>query len=293
MYIKLSMVTEGDQAETLCESLTELGALSVSFRDAADEPIFQIHPDETPLWKNTKVDALFDENTTIETIIAALKQQNKAFTELDFTIEKIEEQDWVRITQQYFHPKQYNNTLWICPSWEKTDELQGTIVKIDPGLAFGTGTHPTTALCLEWIAKNPPKDQTVIDYGCGSGILSLAALAMGAKKVWAIDHDTQALIATENNAKLNEFYNPHALEITLPEDSSATQANLVIANILANPLIELAPKLINYLLPKGHLVLSGLLSNECDHVINAYDSKLKLIDRQDLDGWARLVFLSS
>ncbi|MCB1828048.1 MAG: 50S ribosomal protein L11 methyltransferase, partial [Coxiellaceae bacterium] len=278
-----------DHAELLSETLTELGALSVSFQDAEDEPIFQIQPGETPLWKKTKVDALFEEGTSIETIIDALKAENPDFLQLDFYSEKIEDQDWVRITQQQFHPKQYGRNLWICPAWEETNDLTGTIVKIDPGLAFGTGTHPTTSLCLDWLANNPPKNKTVIDYGCGSGILSLAALALGANIVYAVDHDPQAVISTENNAKLNAFYDPNLLKISLPESCKAERADLVIANILANPLIELAPLLIGFLNPNAELVLSGLLENEVERVADAYES-LTPISTTIVDGWARMVF---
>lgn len=288
-FIKLSITTTPEHADTLSESLTELGALSVSFQDAEDEPLFQIEPGETPLWKKTKVESLFENDTAIETIIDALKSENPDFTHLDFYAEKIEDQDWVRITQQQFHPQQYGKDLWVCPAWDETKDLNGTVVKIDPGLAFGTGTHPTTALCLAWLADHPPKNSTVIDYGCGSGILSLAVLALGATTVWAVDHDEQAVMSTENNAKLNDFYDPKKLIISLPEDCSAEKADLVIANILANPLIKLAPLLINFLKPKATLVLSGILEKEVDLVTAAY-SQLTWIDTKIEDEWARLVF---
>lgn len=289
-FIKLSITTQPNHAEILSEALTELGALSVSFLDAEDEPIFQIGPGETPLWKQTKVEALFEEKTTIETIISALRKENKDFLDLDFHVEKIENKDWVRITQQQFHPQQYGNALWICPAWVNTDDLSNTIVKIDPGLAFGTGTHPTTALCLEWLANHFPKNKSVIDYGCGSGILSLAALALGATTVYAVDHDAQALIATENNAKLNTFYDPERLIISLPENCQAQKVDIVLANILANPLIELASSLIHFLKPNGILVLSGILEKEIDRVATIYDKMLKRIDTTVQDEWARLIF---
>jgi ribosomal protein L11 methyltransferase len=289
-YLKLSITTTPEQAEALSESLSELGALSVSFQDAKDEPIFQIEPGTSPLWQHTKVDALFAENTPIDTIISALKSENTDFTQLDFSVEKIEDQDWVRITQQHFQPKKYGNHLWVCPAWHETEALDGTVVKIDPGLAFGTGTHPTTALCLTWLADHPPMDKTVIDYGCGSGILSLAALALGANTVIAIDHDPQALIATENNAKLNKDCQKQRLMIMAPEQALAAKAELILANILAVPLIELAPLIISALNHHGTLILSGILEREIPAVTNAYEAQLTLIDTAVQDEWARLVF---
>jgi len=289
-YIKLSITTDPNHAETLSEALINLGALSVSLQDAEDEPIFQIQPGETPLWQNTKVDALFEKGTAIETIIKALQSEKTDYSNLNFYIETIEDQDWVRLTQQHFHPKQFGDNLWIIPAWEHNIDLPGTIVKIDPGLAFGTGTHPTTALCLTWLDQQPPHHKTVIDYGCGSGILSLAALALGADKVYAIDHDEQALIATVNNAKLNNFYRSEKLTVMPAKSCHDIQADLVIANILANPLIELAPTLIALLKPNATLVLSGILENEVTSIVNVYKSYCQPIDTTIADGWARLVF---
>ena len=289
-YLKLSITITPDHAETLSDALSTLGALSISLHDAKDEPIFQIEPGTSPLWQHTKLEALFPETTSIEIIIAALQTENRDLTQLDFNVEKLEDQDWVRITQQHFQPKQYGHRLWICPAWHDTAELPGTVVKIDPGLAFGTGTHPTTALCLAWLADHPPIHKTVMDYGCGSGILSLAALALGAQSVVAIDHDPQALTATKNNAALNDFYDEKKLTILLPEDAKTCQADCIIANILAHPLIELAPDIIQALAPKGTLILSGILAREIDEIINVYAAHLTHQDTAIEAEWARLVF---
>lgn len=289
-YIKLSITTNPNHAETLSETLMELGALSVSLQDAEDEPIFQIQPGETPLWAKTKVDALFESTTTIETIIKALQAEHNELSNIDFNIEKIEDQDWVRITQQHFHPTKFGKHLWICPAWETVDDSSETIVKIDPGLAFGTGTHPTTALCLAWLDAHPPKNKTVIDYGCGSGILSLAALALEANHVYAVDHDDQALIATKNNAELNAFYHPDRLTVLPPKDCNNIKADLIIANILANPLIELAPTLIDLLNSDGTLVLSGILDKEVERVAAAYETQCHREESVIENGWVRLVF---
>ena len=291
-YLKLTITTNPDKAEILSDHLTELGALSVSMQDAEDEPIFQLEPGQEPLWQRIKLDALFEDGTSIDTIIKALKTENSDFTDVEFYAEKIEDQDWVRITQQHFQPKQYGKNLWICPAWHDAETLEGTVVKIDPGLAFGTGTHPTTSLCLEWLSNHPPKNMDVIDYGCGSGILALSALALGANKVWAIDHDPQALTSTHLNAELNGFNENEKLETLYPKQCKNISAPVVVANILANPLIELAPKLIGLVEPAGHLILSGLLEKEIDRVSEAYTSHLKPVETKVEDGWS-LISLSS
>ncbi len=290
-YLKISITTSAELAEVISAYLMEQSALSVSLEDAADQELFQLEPNETPLWQHTKVVALFTEQTNPDAIIEQLAAQLNLSEPLDCEIEQLAEQDWVRLTQQQFQPQCYAEQLWVCPSWYDTHELTGDIVRIDPGLAFGTGTHPTTALCLDWLAKHPPHKQIVIDYGCGSGILALATLALGAKEVFAVDHDTQALEATYHNGTLNAFVKEQ-LYILLPEQLPVIKADVVIANILANPLIELAPLLIERLNPNGQLILSGILEKEIATVAAAYEKKLTQIDVSVQDEWARLVFLN-
>lgn len=286
-YIKIFVIASSADAERISQAFEDCEALSVSFEDAEDNPIFQIHPDETPLWSLTKISGLFSENSDANEIITAMQQQLE-IENAHFQSEIVPDQDWVRLTQQQFPPKFYGDKLCICPSFHSVENFSGATVKIDPGLAFGTGTHPTTSLCLEWLAENDIKNKIVVDYGCGSGILALAALALGAKKVYATDHDPQAILATENNAKLNSFANAESLVIVTPENMPKIKADIVIANILAHPLIELSNTISNLVKNEGKLILSGLLTNETDKVYQAYQKQFSLTHTAKLEEWARL-----
>lgn len=281
---QLTIKTTAQQADDIADFLSELGALAVTFADAEDQPVFQIEPDETPLWDEVAINALFEKEAQCQAALASTRNEFSSLT-LTANINEVIEQDWVRVTQQQFQPQCFGSSLWICPAWEDTSALEGTIVRIDPGLAFGTGTHPTTAMCLEWLANNPPVDQVVIDYGCGSGILALAALALGAKEVWATDHDEQALEATHNNAQLNDFVNTENLNIISPAKMPDIQADTLLANILANPLISLAPALTNLTKNTGSLILSGLLKEEAEKVFAAYSSDFSQVNFIGQDEW--------
>lgn len=283
---QLSILTTADHAEPLSDYLIEHGASAVTFLDAQDEPIFQLEPDTTPLWQCIKLQALFPMETPLPHLIGAMQNAFPALHTTDYAIETIEDEDWVRRTQQQFQPQCYGERLWIAPAWSTEQNLNGTVVRIDPGLAFGTGTHPTTALCLQWLVAYPPLEKTVIDYGCGSGILSLAALALGASHVIACDHDPQAIQATQNNAALNAFANNKNLQTVLPDAMPHTTADFIIANILANPLIALAPRLAQYARPGTQLILSGLLAQECAQVLVAYQSYFKHHETRTQENWA-------
>ncbi len=275
------------EAENISDALFALDALSVTFADAADEPIFQIRPDDAPLWKNTKIIALFPDDIDAEKIMALLKI-SLGFPSLEFKSEILPDEDWVRKTQSEFPTQFYGENLCVQTTWRKNPEFPGAILTIDPGLAFGTGTHPTTSLCLSWLAENDIKNKIIIDYGCGSGILALAALALGAKKVYATDHDPQALLATENNAKLNSFVNEDNLEIFTIHPLKH-KADIVLANILANPLIELSETLRSLVKPNGYLILSGILMHEADKVFSAYQAHFEKINLTEKENWCRLV----
>src|SRR3990167_5538726 len=210
-HFQISITITSDKVEALSDIFSEMGALAVTMTDAKDEPLFQVLPEEGPLWQYTTLHALLDETLSAENIISTIKENYPEFESLDFYVEKIAPKNWVLETQKQFQPQQCG-PLWICPEWKKIEWKKSAhkkepVIFIEPGLAFGTGTHPTTQLCLTWLATHSLKNQCVIDYGCGSGILALAANALGAKKVWATDHDQQALISTENNEKYNAFKN--------------------------------------------------------------------------------------
>lgn len=291
-HFQLSVTANAHQIELLADIFFELGADAVTMTDAKDEPLFQLTPEDEPLWQQTTVHALFNSDLSPEKMIDAIKTQHPEFSAFDFYIEKIAEKNWVAETQKQFHAQSFGQ-LWIYPRWEKSlweksKHKKNPVVFIEPGLAFGTGTHPTTQLCLTWLATHDLKNSSVIDYGCGSGILALAALALGAKTVAATDHDPQALIATKNNEQYNAFRYPLIIQNTT--DIQSARATIVIANILANPLIELAPILTKLLLPKGQLILSGILSNDADRVAAYYETHFTRTDTQHQDEWCLMVF---
>lgn len=288
-YIEISIITSSDEAERIADGLHELNALSVTLEDAQDNALFQLQPEEMPLWSQVRIKALFDETISPRDVISQLKFHLNRQQPINYRIKKIADQDWVRLTQQHFKPQCYANLLWICPSWHQTP-VDGKILRIDPGLAFGTGTHPTTHLCLDWLAHNPPHDQIVIDYGCGSGILALAAATLGASHVYATDHDEQALLATHNNTALNQHIQAPQLTVCAPELLPDVKAHVIIANILANPLITLEPIFVQHLKPHGVLVLSGILEHEFSAIHAVYQKNFTLLDTQIKEQWLCLTW---
>src|SRR3990167_6519272 len=285
-HFQISVTVEPDKIDLLSDIFMEWGADAVSMTDAKNEPLFQLSPEDQPCWQQTTIHALFDENCMPENMIAEIKNNYSELKKTHFNIEKIDDKNWVAETQKHFHAQEFNG-LWICPQWEKEQFLishqNKKVVFIEPGLAFGTGTHPTTQLCLEWIANNISHG-SVIDYGCVSGILALGALAMGAEIVHATDHDNQALESTSNNAKYNNFNN-QKLHVKKTGEMNGIKADIVLANILANPLIQLAPTLTELLSSHGKLILSGVLEIDADRVFSAYQKHFTRIDTQCKEGW--------
>ncbi|MDF1795065.1 MAG: 50S ribosomal protein L11 methyltransferase [Coxiellaceae bacterium] len=285
-WYQLSLHCNAEQAELFADMLQAIDALSVSMLDAKDQPLFQLQPEDQPLWQDTQVLALFNLQTEAEQAQNLLQSQST--DTLHVNIEKIIDQDWVRKNQQNFPAKAFGSgekPLWVLPSWDNCDNFPQPQIRIDPGLAFGTGTHPTTSLCLRWLADHAPQNLQVIDYGCGSGILALACLSLGASHVTAVDHDMQALEASQNNLALNTSLSANDLAVYLPEACPQLQADVVIANILAGPLIEMADQLTALLKPGGTLLLSGMLSEEVANVVKHYPT-LSVIKQLDLDEWA-------
>ncbi|OGO91968.1 MAG: ribosomal protein L11 methyltransferase [Coxiella sp. RIFCSPHIGHO2_12_FULL_44_14] len=289
VWQQLEITTHANYAEEIADLLNEHGALSVSFNDAGNQALFQLTPDDTPLWSQTKITALFLQTVNIELILQHIKQST-SHTMMDYQISTLQDQDWVRQTQQNFPPQCFSEILWVIPSWCNSNHYGNHTIKIDPGLAFGTGTHPTTALCLEWLAQHPPRDMTVIDFGCGSGILSLAALAMGAKEVYAIDHDPQALQATKNNAELNPFAKNKLHTLTM-EAMPKIQVPLIIANILSQPLIQLADDFNTWTQQPATLVLSGILAPEINAIAKAYSPHFSLLSARNKEEWMQLTLM--
>lgn len=282
-WIQLKIDTDKERAEPISDALTELEALAVTLEDRADQPIFEPKHGTTPLWQEVCVVGLYDADTPIEPIITALEQQ---FGKLKWSADPLEDRDWVREWMDGFEPIRFGQRLWIVPSWRDAPDNNGVNLQLDPGLAFGTGTHPTTALCLEWLDSHAPEGLEVIDYGCGSGILGVAALKLGASRCVGVDTDPQALQASQSNAEKNGVADQ--LTLYLPEQGNLRPADLVLANILANPLIGLADKLAELTKPGGQIVLSGILAEQAQQVSQAYAPYFDMQAPVQQEDWIRL-----
>ena len=229
---------------------------------------------------------LFDANHDMDTVISYLQGIHPDKEAMKYKLEQLEDKDWEREWMDNFHPMKFGERLWICPSWCEIPDPDAVNVMLDPGLAFGTGTHPTTALCLTWLDGLDLQGKTVVDFGCGSGILSLAALKLGAKKVIGIDIDPQALQASLANAKRNNV--DDRLELYLPQDQPTLTADIVVANILAGPLRELAPTIIEFVGDKGLLALSGVLEEQAQSLQEIYGQWCDMAPVTVQDEWVRL-----
>lgn len=273
--------------EFVDEILQAQGASAVSFIDAEDDPVLEPAPGETPLWRNTVTLGLFEEQRDAAPIIESLRDQLPDAESIEVHTELVEDQDWVRIWLRDCPPLKFGERLWVCPHEKRVDEAGTVTLLLDPGLAFGTGTHPSTALCLEWLATHTLDDWRVLDYGCGSGILAIAALKLGAAQATAYDIDPQAIQATRDNATANGVSDSL---ITVDPENSVTPfpADLVLANILARPLIDLAPLLASSVRPGGWIVLAGLLDRQADDVRAAYKPWFDFEPDFSREGWTRL-----
>lgn len=288
MWQQLKIAAGPESAEVIEDALLTLGAAAVTFEDAADQPLYEPPRGELPLWQQTRVTALFDADCDTSLIMAALSNELGWSQLPSHQSEILEDRDWVRAWMDDFKPIKFGQRLAICPSWHTPEDDGMTHIMLDPGLAFGTGTHPTTALCLQWLDGVDCDNQLVIDYGCGSGILGLAALLLGAKQLIAVDNDPQALQATADNCDRNQI-DSQRVSCHLPEQTPQNvQAPLVLANILAGPLQSLAPVLSKLTQSGGDLVLSGILETQCDAVYDAYSADFERVDTRLKDGWARL-----
>ena len=282
---QLAATVEESQAESLSDWFMGQGALSVGFDDAGDQPLFEPPPGETPLWQRTKVTALFEADVDGEAIALVARRQ---FGEriLDWDSVVIEDQVWERAWMEHFKPMQFGQRLWICPTGYEPPDPTAVNVILDPGLAFGTGTHPTTALCLEWLEGLDLAGQTLLDYGCGSGILAVAALKLGADSAHGIDIDPQALTASQENAQKNGVEG--MLTLGFPDDAGLPAADVVVANILAGPLVELAGEILARLKPGGRLALSGILAEQANTVKAAYEAEVVFSPVRQREDWAIL-----
>ena len=284
-WIQIRLYATAKNANKLSNMLMGQGAQAVTYMDAHDNPVYEPLPGETKLWGETLVTGLFDAETDPAPIIAFF--QRHFGKQMPYKVEQLEDKDWVREWMDHFHPMQFGERLWICPSWRDVPDENAVNVMLDPGLAFGTGTHPTTSLCLQWLDGLNLDGKTVIDFGCGSGILAIAALKLGAAKAIGIDIDPQAIQASRDNAERNGVSD--RLELYLPDaQPAAMKADVVVANILAGPLRELAP-LISVLPVEGGLLgLSGILASQADSVCEAYADLFALDPVVEKEEWCRI-----
>ncbi len=275
-WLQISISTTKDQAERAEDCLFTVGAQTVTLTDAADQPILEPGPNETPIWNTVIITGLFDFNNNKQSL---LDEVNHHLADIHYscTAEILKDQNWTRAWMEHFHAMQFGKRLWVCPLHIDPPDPGATNLRLDPGLAFGTGTHPTTSLCLRWldqnIGLNSKARENILDYGCGSGILAIAACMLGADQADGVDIDPQALTATHDNAKTNTVRD--RITTWLPDDyqqqHAKTQYDIVLANILSGPLAELAPILGEHTKTNGHIVLSGILREQADSVLDAYN----------------------
>ena len=284
-WIQIRLYATAKTANKLSNMLMGQGAQAVTYMDAQDNPVYEPLPGETKLWGETLVTGLFDAETDPAPIIAFF--QRHFGKQMPYKVEQLEDKDWVREWMDHFHPMQFGERLWICPSWRDVPDPDAVNVMLDPGLAFGTGTHPTTALCLQWLDGIDLAGKTVVDFGCGSGILAIAALKLGAARVIGIDIDPQAIQASRDNAERNGV--AEQLELFLPEDQhKGLQADRLVVDILAGPLRELAALVNERVRPGGLLALSGVLETQAVELEQIYGQWFDMDPTAVREEWCRL-----
>lgn len=284
-----------DQTEQMSDALIDAGALSVSVEDAdegteAEQPLFGEPGMEPPehAWEHSRVVALADAHADCAAIVRDACLLCEIAETPAFSLRPVAEQDWVRLTQSQFEPIHIGRHIWVVPSWHDAPEPDAVVLELDPGLAFGTGSHPTTRLCMEWLESHAPAGKTMLDYGCGSGILAMLGKKLGLGSVDGVDIDEQAISAARDNAERNHC----EISFFLPEDFKVARAitryDLVMANILSGPLKLMAPMLCGRVADGGSLVLSGVLARQADEVIASYAPLFSLSVWAEFDGWVAL-----
>ncbi|MBE0505390.1 MAG: 50S ribosomal protein L11 methyltransferase [Marinospirillum sp.] len=290
-WLQIKTLIRPEQAEQLEDWLLEAGACAITLTDAEDQPVFEPIRGTTPLWQSTQLTGLYDGNLDVDLMLNQLQQSWQALypdaSVPVLQVEILEDKDWIREWMDSFHPIQMGQRLWIVPSWHQPPEPNAVNLILDPGLAFGTGTHPTTALCLQWLDGLDLKHKTLLDFGCGSGILGIAGLLLGADQAWGIDIDPQALQASQQNAERNGI-DPARFPVYYPEDCPDLSCDVLVANILAGPLISLSEELSGLVHPGGLLALSGILAHQAEDVAAAYRRWFELDAIINKDGWVRI-----
>ena len=288
MWLQLRFVCVTAIATQLSELLSDCGALAVSFDDAEDQPLYEPEPGTTPLWSTTRVSGLFPGGENTELLLKELARRLAPARLPEPVVEILEDQEWACLYQDAFEPTCFGGRLWVVPSWVDAVALEAGQVSLnlDPGLAFGTGNHPTTAMCLVWLAGEDIDEVEAVDYGCGSGILTVAAAKLGARRVWAVDSDPQALEATRRNAAANEV--DSRVEVRVPQDLPPLTAGLLVSNILANTLSSMAERLSVLLAPGGRLALAGILKEQAPAVVARFTPWCALDVLAQRDDWVLL-----
>ena len=288
-FLQVNIVVPSSHAELLSDELMEVGALSTAIEDAyagtdKEQPIFD-EPNEpsAEIWEQSLIIAMFDAETDVDAAVALLPENMRPVKEA-YTVTEVADQDWVKLTQSQFDPIHVSDRLWITPTWHEAPTDGSINIELDPGLAFGTGSHPTTFLCLRWLDANMPQGASVLDYGCGSGILAITAAKLGAGKVVGVDIDKQAIRASHDNATQNQVN----IEVYLPDAQPEGQFDVVVANILANPLRMLGQMLAGRVKTDGQIVLSGILAEQIEEISALYQQWFDMKPATIQDGWACL-----
>ncbi len=281
-WTKIILAVSAAEVDDVEAQLWDLGAVAVTVMDASDNPIYEPPPGETPVWESILLEGLFEDDIELTHVSSSLIQSGCEIVATEEVADRLWEREWMTD----FEPMRFGNRLWVCPTGFDVADAEATIIALDPGLAFGTGTHATTRLCLEWLDRVDMSGKRVLDFGCGSGVLGIAALLLGASEVVAIDNDPQALTATLENARRNNVAEKLATHIDA--EGVEGEFDLVLANILAKPLIELAPLLASRLISGGDIVLSGILENQLSWVEEAYVDRVRLVGQEVGEGWVCL-----
>lgn len=295
-WLQLKAHIDPSLAEQLETLLLDEGACAITLEDGEDNPVFEPERGTTPLWAETVLTGLYDDLEGIDDMLARVQRQWAIETPdtpcPDISYDILQDQDWTRSWMDDFAPIRMGERLWIVPSWHQPPEPDAVNLALDPGLAFGTGTHPTTALCLEWLDHLAVNDviqgRDLMDIGCGSGILAIAGLKLGAAHACGTDIDPQALQASRDNAERNQI-DADDFELYYPEAAPQRTYDIVVANILAGPLVELAPMIAGHVTPGGYCALSGILAHQANDVLDAYAAQGLIMDPvTEREGWVRL-----
>lgn len=285
-WIQIYINTTKNRVDEISELLLAIGCLSITYTNAGDTPIFELDPGDVAYWQDTTIVGLFDATVDTAAITAFLQKQSVFSSGLHHRFEQVEDKDWEREWMDSFHPMQFGERLWVYPSWRAVPHSDACCVLLDPGLAFGTGTHETTALCLEWLDRINLRGKTIVDFGCGSGILAIAALKLGASRAIGIDIDPKAIVASRENAERNGVAD--LVEWYLPNDAPEFKADVVVANILASPLKALKREVCSYANAGGLIALSGILVEQAKSVEDEYAELLALETSEQKGEWVRI-----